>query len=106
LSCFLQIIPCSQELKVKGDITLDRTSVHYTLNREKRILNTLTALYRDRSLIQETLCLDLQKTRHTLLPRPQKHCLSMRGCCPPAGMRRVTLSYFIAGPLGGISVDL
>jgi hypothetical protein len=23
----------------------------------------------------------------------------MRGYCPPAGMRRVTLSYFIAGPL-------
>jgi hypothetical protein len=41
-----------------------------------------------------------QKTCHTLLPRPQKLYLDMRGYCPPSVMRRVTLTYSTAGPLG------
>jgi hypothetical protein len=34
--------------------------------------------------------------------RPPKNCLAMRGQSLPAGMRRVTLSCFIAAPLGAI----
>ena len=40
-----------------------------------------------------------QIPRHTLLFRPQKLCASIRGHCPPAGIRQVTLSPSTAVPL-------
>jgi hypothetical protein len=58
------------------------------------------ALYRETYKTQNKLYLDLQKTRHTLLPRPQNLCAPIQGYCLPAGMRRVTLTYSTAGPLG------
>jgi hypothetical protein len=60
------------------------------------------ALYRETYKTQNKLYLDLQKTRHTLLPRPQNLCTPIQGYCPPAGMRRVTLTYSTAGPLAFI----
>jgi len=59
-----------------------------------------SALYRETYKTLKNFVPRRQKTCHTLLPRPQKLCLDMRGQSLPAGMRRVTLSYFIAGPLG------
>jgi hypothetical protein len=35
--------------------------------------------------------------------RPPKNCLAMRGQSLPAAIRSATLTYFIAGPLGGIA---
>ena len=40
-----------------------------------------------------------QIPRHTLLFRPQKLCAPIRGHCPPAGIRQVTLSPSTAVPL-------
>ena len=62
-----------------------------------------SALYRETYKTQNKLYLDLQKTCHTLLPRPQNLCTPIQGYCLPAGMRRVTLTYSTAGPLGVIA---
>jgi hypothetical protein len=61
-----------------------------------------SALYRETYITLKNFVPGWQKTCHTLLPGPQKHCLAMRGYCLSAGTRRVTLSYFIAGPLAQI----
>ena len=61
------------------------------------------ALYRETYITLKNFVPGRQKTCHTLLPRPQNLCTPIQGYCLPAGMRRVTLTYSTAGPLGVIA---